>query len=284
VERKRKKSDGLVNFKILVALTVFPFHSVRTLASSLKIPRSTTYDHFQRGNFPVKYLRWVSRTLDPYGKRVRVGMANSMLMTTAAVRHQSWPYFLTVDESWLFYSTDYEQMWLPQREKAPTRTKRIISTRKVMIILFWSPLGLPVIDALPAGEKFTARYFHNDILPQIAEPQSSDARQNRGPKFVVHMNNATPQRAKLTKSYFKTLQLREAGQSPHSPDLAPSDFYRFGEWKEQTAGSEFGSTEELLGTIRQLTNAISRAELESSFQEWERRLGEDIRIGGEYVS
>jgi hypothetical protein len=44
-ERKGKESDGLVDFKIVIALTAFPFHSVRTLTSSLKIPRSTIYDH-----------------------------------------------------------------------------------------------------------------------------------------------------------------------------------------------------------------------------------------------
>jgi hypothetical protein len=41
VERKGKESDVLVDFKILLSLPAFPFHSVRTFASSLKIPRST---------------------------------------------------------------------------------------------------------------------------------------------------------------------------------------------------------------------------------------------------
>jgi hypothetical protein len=50
------------------------------------------------------------------------------------------------------------------------------------------------------------------------------------------------------------------------------------------AGSEFESPEDLLARIRQLTNAISRKELESVCQEWERRLEECIRIAGEYVS
>jgi hypothetical protein len=44
------------------------------------------------------------------------------------------------------------------------------------------------------------------------------------------------------------------------------------------AGSEFESTEDLLATIRRLTNGISREELESVFQEWERRLEECIQI------
>jgi transposase len=118
----------------------------------------------------------------------------------------------------------------------------------------------------------------------IAEQRSSDARQKTGRKLVVHMDNATPHRAKLTKSCFKARRICEADHPPYSPDLAPSDFYLFGKLKGQMVGSEFESTEDLLATIRGLTNAISREERETVFQEWERRLGECIRIGREYVS
>jgi hypothetical protein len=86
-------------------------------------------------------------------------------------------------------------MWLPQGEKAPTKAKHIIAEPKVMIIIFWSPLGFPVIDALPAGEKFRARYFCDNIVPQIAKQRSLDARQNRGRRCVVHIDNATRHRA-----------------------------------------------------------------------------------------
>jgi hypothetical protein len=137
VERKGKESDGLVNFKILIALTAFPFHSVRTLASSLKIPPSTIYDHLRRANFTVKHLRWVPHTLDDCAQWSRVEMANLMLKMIVEARHDSWRCFLTGDESWLFYSIDHEQLWLPQGERAPTRARSIISTPKVMIIIFW---------------------------------------------------------------------------------------------------------------------------------------------------
>jgi hypothetical protein len=50
------------------------------------------------------------------------------------------------------------------------------------------------------------------------------------------------------------------------------------------AGSEFESTEDLVPTIKWLVNVISREELESVLQEWERRLEECIRIGGDDVS
>jgi hypothetical protein len=73
------------------------------------------------------------------------------------------------------------------------------------------------------------RYFCDNIGPQIVEQRPSDARQNRGGKLVVRMGNATLDRAKLTESCFKTLRLRDADHPPYSPDLAPSDFYLFGQ-------------------------------------------------------
>jgi hypothetical protein len=88
VEKKGKESDGLVDFKILIALTAFPFHSVRTLVSSLKLPRSTIYDHLQRGNFTAKHLVWVPHTLDDCTKQARVEMANSMLKMITEARLQ----------------------------------------------------------------------------------------------------------------------------------------------------------------------------------------------------
>jgi hypothetical protein len=144
-------------------------------------------------------------------------------------------------------------------------------------------LGFSVIDALPTEEKFPAQYFCHKIVPEIAEQRSSAARQKTGRKVVVHIAKATPPRAKLTKLCFKTLRIREANHPPYSPYFAPSDFDLFGKLKGQMAGSEFESTEDLLATIRQLTNAISREELESVFQEWERRLEECIQIGGDCV-
>jgi hypothetical protein len=135
-------------------------------------------------------------------------------------------------------------------------------------------------------EKFTARLFCGNIVPQIAEQRSLDAQQNRGRKFVVHIDNATLHRTKLTKSCFKTHRLREADHPPYSTDLAPSDFYffsLFGKLKGQMAGSKFESPEDLFAMIRRLTNAISREELEFVFQEWERRLEECMPIGRDDV-
>jgi hypothetical protein len=80
------------------------------------------------------------------------------------------------------------------------------------------------------------------------------------------MDDATPHRAKLTKSCFKTLRLREADHPPDSLDLAPSDFYLFGKLKGPMAGSEFESTEDLLAAIRRLTSTILRQNVKEDWR------------------
>ena len=65
-----KPSDGLIDFEILTELTAFRFHSVRTLARTLKIPRSTVWDHLQKGRFVVKHLRRVPTLSTLQGSRL----------------------------------------------------------------------------------------------------------------------------------------------------------------------------------------------------------------------
>jgi hypothetical protein len=46
----------------------------------------------------------------------------------------------------------------------------MISSPKAMIIIFWLPLGFPVIHALPPKLTFTSKLFVGDILPHIVAP------------------------------------------------------------------------------------------------------------------
>jgi hypothetical protein len=83
-----KLSDGLIDLQILIELTEFPFHSVRTLARAPKIPRSMVWDHLQKGPFVVKHLRWVPPTLDAVERRTWVTMSDGLLKDLEQAGHQ----------------------------------------------------------------------------------------------------------------------------------------------------------------------------------------------------
>jgi hypothetical protein len=58
----------------------------------------------------------------------------------------------------------------------------------------------------------------------------------------------------------------------YSPDLAPSDFFLFGDIKHCLQGIAFPPREELLAAIHEIVRAIPRPPLEDVFRNWMERL------------
>jgi hypothetical protein len=111
-----KLSDDLVGFKILMKLTVFPFHSVRTLVRTLKIPRSATWDHLQKGPFVAKHVRWVSHRPNDITRRGLVTTAESLFQDLRQARHQGWRSFERMMSrgsfiSWIMNKSGFLREW-----------------------------------------------------------------------------------------------------------------------------------------------------------------------------
>jgi hypothetical protein len=89
---------------------------------------------------------------------------------------------------------------------------------------------------------------------------------------VVHaMRNAAP-----TKNH-------RMAHPPYSPDLSPSDFFRFGAMKQAFAGHNFAAIDDLLMSVEASLRELSAEFLQTVFQEWIRQLQLDCDGGGEYV-
>jgi hypothetical protein len=98
---------------------------------------------------------------------------------------------------------------------------------------------------------------------------------------MLHIDNATPRRARQLVTYLRKFQIRPIDHPLYSPELVLSDCYLLVKLKGVLVGQEFNSTEEFLLAIRRVTDSIGRAKLESAFGAWERRLGERIQMKGE---
>jgi hypothetical protein len=59
---------------------------------------------------------------------------------------------------------------------------------------------------------------------------------------------------------------------PHSPDLAPSDFFLFGHIKLYLQGTVFPSHEELFASIHEIVGNIPQPTMEDMFRHWMERL------------
>jgi hypothetical protein len=88
-----------------------------------------------------------------------------------------------------------------------------------------------VTQSLPKGIKWTNRYYSDDIPSQIAALR--DVGSHR--KMIIHADNAGPHVSICVTEYMDHNSLKKAGHPPYSPDLAASDFYRFGQFRRLTA-------------------------------------------------
>jgi hypothetical protein len=135
------------------------------------------------------------------------------------------------------------------------------------------------VKALPKGGKFSAQYYTNNILIDI-----SDWRRLAGEripnKLWVHADNARPRNAKVSTDFIALNRMKQATHPPHSPDLAPSDFFLFGYVKRKLMGYHAESPSELLIGIRVLLSEIPRQTLSAIFLEWMERLRKSIDTNG----
>jgi hypothetical protein len=53
---------------------------------------------------------------------------------------------ITLDESWFYLSTDYEQIWLRPDEEPSERVKHPIQDKKIMVTISWNALGFHLVD------------------------------------------------------------------------------------------------------------------------------------------
>jgi hypothetical protein len=60
---------------------------------------------------------------------------------------------------------------------------------------------------------------------------------------------------------------------PHSPDLAPCDFFLFPKMKLKLKGRRFDTIEEIQTESPRLLNTLTEKELQEAFQKWRRRGG-----------
>jgi hypothetical protein len=77
--------------------------------------------------------------------------------------------------------------------------------------------------------------------------------------------------------------MKQTPHLPYSPDLAPSDFFRFGDVKGKLMEYRAETPSELLVRIRVILAEIPRETLNAVFLEWMERLQRCVQVDGEYV-
>jgi len=169
------------------------------------------------------HARLVPHVLTPTQKSIRVARAGELLQHLKNKKY--WPCTLTGDESWFYFSNEPIDGWTFPGEVQITRVDRQQADRKLLFVVFFSTTGFKVTRFVPAGATLNAQYFQTlfkEISAGFPHP------------LWIHMDNATPHRAKSTQNTLSALFISTLTHPPYSPDLAPSDFWLFGRIKQAT--------------------------------------------------
>jgi hypothetical protein len=87
----------------------------------------------------------------------------------------------------------------------------------------------------------------------------------------------------MTPQFMEQNSMQRAPHPVCSPDLAPSDFYLFGDVKQLLSGYQFADQDPLLQAVSDILVGIEKVTLESLFHNWIERLCQCSATGGEYV-
>ena len=279
---KTKDFDD-IDIRIQKIVDEEPFLSVRQISTRTGIPKSTVfYRMTEKIGYISKHLKWVPHLLSDEQKQNRVNIAIDLLRILQKAERQGWKYFVTGDESWFYLCYDYERQWVTSGEEPSIRERKMISSQKVMITVFWNPNQIVLVDALPKGDKFNSLYFTNNILENLTTFGCGFPATN-GKRLNVHVDNARPHTSKNTIRYMETHGMKKVPHPAFSPDLAPCDFYLFGYVKKLLEGKSFDTRDEIFSEVSKILYGISQEELKFAFFNWKERLQNVIQMGGEYI-
>ncbi len=114
--------------------------------------------------------RWVPRLLTAKHKQDRVRCAKKFLKAYFQDGKAFLEKIITVDETWLSYTTpetkNQSKQWLPRGSGPPRKAKVVASDKKVMVIAFFDIRGLIYTHYVPKGQTINAAYYI-DVLEML---------------------------------------------------------------------------------------------------------------------
>jgi hypothetical protein len=109
-----------------------------------------------------------------------------------------------------------------------------------MLTIVWNPNGFHLVDVLPGGCKFNAGYSMSKVLGRLSEWRQGQRGEALG-KLKVHADNTRLSTAAVSTAFIEEYEMKKVNDTPHSQDLALSDFYLFGHVKDFLSGCSFAT-------------------------------------------
>lgn len=211
--------------------------------------RRIVHDHLGMNKVSA---RWVPKHLSAVQRQRRVECARSFLELCGENPVDVLKTIVTGDETMVLYYdplSKRESMEWRRKGEAPPRKFRVCqSTKKVMATIFWDCEGILLIDFKERNTTVNGAYYAallHKLRQNIREKRRGKL--TRGVR-LLH-DNAAVHTAGITQAAIRDCGFEQIDHPPYSPDMAPSDYYLFGNLKKDLRGRHFSDDEEVKAAV-----------------------------------
>ncbi|KFD62191.1 hypothetical protein M514_25676 [Trichuris suis] len=132
------------------------------------------------------------------------------------------------------------------------------------------------------GGTITGKYYAN-LLLQLPEEIKEKCRGKLSCKVLLLHDNAPAHRAKVALAAIQQCGFGQIDHPPYSPDLAPSDYFLFGNLKQHLRGTVFSDDNELKSAVQDYLNSRDKNFFFNGLMNLKSRCEKCIEVEGQYI-
>jgi hypothetical protein len=118
------------------------------------------------------------------------------------------------------------------------------------------------------------------MLPSLGEwPRNQVGASDR--KLIVHTDKEHLHMAQISLTILDEKDMTKASYPPYVPDLAPSDFFLFGQTKQLLQGAEFPDQNSPFDAVVQILTGREKITLNDVFLSWMNQFESYVRFHGD---
>jgi histone-lysine N-methyltransferase SETMAR len=190
-------------------------------------------------------------------------------------------YIVTDDESRIYAyepeMKDQSTVCAFQFEEIPTKVTRFWSVVKQIVAYFFIKAGHVATVPLENQKTANLAWYTTICLPKIFnESRETDPER----RIILHLENSSSDTSHQTSEYLATLNIELMTYPPHSPDLAPKDFFPFPRINDKLHGQRVSSSEKAVEAFKSHVLSISSSDWQKSLGNWFERMHKGINLKG----
>jgi hypothetical protein len=176
------------------------------------------------------------------------------------------------NDSWFFTYYPRDSIWPASRDELPQRIKPKISTEECLVSILWSLNGIHSLLDVPKGTTYNTAFSMDAVMPSLIENVQLRTRRKTLKGWLILMDNVFAHNSGRAQSCIEASRAERLLHLASSPDLAPSNFFLFGDIREKLFDYNCESREDLLNAITEIFIGIGHGMLLSVFGSWVNRL------------